>query len=92
AVVFAKHDVVTVDDLPPEVRGAPARPAPVIAGQGPDPALLETLEEVERLHVLRVLEAVRGNRDEAAKVLGISRRTLSRMAQRWTLPDTHTRG
>jgi two-component system response regulator HydG/two-component system response regulator AtoC len=47
---------------------------------------LATLDEVERLHVLRVLEAVGGNREEAARILGISRRTLSRMAQRWTLP------
>jgi two-component system response regulator AtoC len=91
AVVFAKHDVVTVDDLPPEVRRATAAPAAPAGPKAPTEPL-KTLEEVERLHVLRVLEAVGGNRDEAAAILGISRRTLTRMAQRWTLPDTRPRG
>jgi transcriptional regulator of acetoin/glycerol metabolism len=36
--------------------------------------------------VLRVLTALRGNRDETSRILGISRRTLSRMVQRWNLP------
>jgi len=96
AVVFAKHDVVTVDDLPPEVRRTQATPpaaqAAANAGPATPPEPLLPLDEVERLHVLRVLEAVGGNRDEAARILGISRRTLSRMAQRWTLPDTKSRG
>ena len=68
------------------MRSAPA-PAPE-----PARGALLPLEEIDRLHVLRVLEAVGGNREEAARVLGISRRTLSRMAQRWTLPDSRTRG
>ncbi|MBL8112508.1 MAG: sigma-54-dependent Fis family transcriptional regulator [Acidobacteria bacterium] len=39
---------------------------------------LETLEEVERRHVQRVLEASGGNRSEAARLLGIDRKTLAR--------------
>lgn len=35
-----------------------------------------TLEEVERFHIMKVLEAVKGNRTEAARVLGISKPTL----------------
>jgi len=38
---------------------------------------------VERAHVLRVLDAAGGRREVAAKALGISRRTLTRMLQRW---------
>ena len=86
AVVLAAHDVLSADDLPGEVRGTPP-PAPE-----PARGELLPLEEVERVHVLRVLEAAGGNREEAARILGISRRTLSRMAQRWTLPDSRTRG
>jgi two-component system response regulator HydG len=86
AVVLAAHDVLSADDLPSEMRGGPA-PVP-----GPPRGELLPLEEVDRRHVLRVLEAVGGNREEAARILGISRRTLSRMAQRWTLPDSRTRG
>jgi DNA-binding NtrC family response regulator len=35
-----------------------------------------TLEEVERFHIRKVLEAVKNNRTEAARVLGISKPTL----------------
>jgi DNA-binding NtrC family response regulator len=61
--------------------GAPAAPA----APGDDDRL-QSLEEIDRRHVLRVLTAMRGNRDETSRVLGISRRTLSRMIQRWNLP------
>ena len=87
AVVMAAHDVLSADDLPAEIR-RPGAALPTAVDEGP----LLPLEEVDRLHVLRVLAAVSGNREEAARILGISRRTLSRMAQRWTLPDSRTRG
>jgi len=44
---------------------------------------LPTLEEVERRYVEYVLQAVRRNRTRAADVLGIDRRTLYRMAERY---------
>jgi transcriptional regulator with PAS, ATPase and Fis domain len=37
---------------------------------------LPTLSEVEQEHILKVLEAVDGNRSHAARVLGISRQSL----------------
>ncbi|HEY0080348.1 MAG TPA: sigma-54 dependent transcriptional regulator [Pyrinomonadaceae bacterium] len=37
-----------------------------------------TLEEIERRHILRVLEEAGGNRERAAAILGISARTLYR--------------
>jgi DNA-binding NtrC family response regulator len=37
-----------------------------------------TLEELERQHILRVLEETGGNRERAAAILGISARTLYR--------------
>lgn len=39
---------------------------------------LKTLEEVEREHIERVLKETAGNKTEAAKILGIDRRTLLR--------------
>jgi DNA-binding NtrC family response regulator len=44
---------------------------------------LPTLEEVERRYIEHVLQAVRRNRTRAADVLGIDRRTLYRMAERY---------
>ena len=42
-----------------------------------------TLEEVERRHLLRVLKEMKGNKVKTAKILGIDRRTLYRMAERF---------
>ena len=41
------------------------------------------LAEVERRHVLAVVEACRGNRTDAAKILGVDRKTLYRKLQRY---------
>ncbi len=42
-----------------------------------------TLEAVERQHILRVLESVGGNKSEAARHLGVSRKTLTRKLSAW---------
>jgi DNA-binding NtrC family response regulator len=46
-------------------------------------APLTTLEEAERRHILAVLEATGGNRTQAAHILGIERKTLSRKLKRF---------
>jgi len=42
------------------------------------------LQEVERHHTLQVLSATHGNKSEAARQLGISRKTLERKLQAWS--------
>jgi transcriptional regulator of acetoin/glycerol metabolism len=42
-----------------------------------------TLDEIRRRHVIKVLEACGGNRSEAAKILGVDRKTLYRRLRRW---------
>ncbi|UWQ28136.1 sigma-54 dependent transcriptional regulator [Leisingera sp. M523] len=54
---------------------APARPA----------ASILPLEEVERREILQALEAVGGNRSEAARQLGVSRKTIDRKCAAWGL-------
>ena len=44
---------------------------------------LPSLDEIERRYLLHVIEQVGGNRTRAAEVLGIDRRTLYRMAERF---------
>ena len=41
------------------------------------------LEEVERFYTEKALEIAKGNREEAAKILGIAERTLYRKLQEW---------
>jgi DNA-binding NtrC family response regulator len=44
-----------------------------------------TLEEVERRHILAVLHEVGGNREEAARRLGVSRKTIDRKCASWNV-------
>jgi DNA-binding NtrC family response regulator len=44
---------------------------------------LTTLDDLERRYLLHVLDAANGNKTRAAEILGIDRRTLYRMAERF---------
>jgi len=48
-----------------------------------EPPELLPLEEVDRRHVLHVLEACQNNRTWAAKILGLDRKTLYRKLMGW---------
>jgi transcriptional regulator of acetoin/glycerol metabolism len=82
--LLSRDAVIHESDLP----FAPGRtPAADLAGSLF--ADLPSLDEVERRYLLHVLNAVGGNRTRAAEVMGIDRRTLYRMAERFgvTLPE-----
>jgi DNA-binding NtrC family response regulator len=76
ACITAASDVIDVEDLPESLR----RPA---AGARGDMAWRpQTLEEVRRDHIERVLETCQGNRLRAAQMLGIGRTSLYRFLKR----------
>jgi DNA-binding NtrC family response regulator len=77
AQILAEDHAITLDDLPDSVVDA----APLAAAGG-DP---EHLREVERRHVLEVLQEHKGNKVQAARVLGISRRALYRLIAKYGL-------
>jgi len=79
-VVFSRSTVVDVRDLPPTVTPR----APALEKRLFDD--LPTLEEIERRYLVHVLEQGAGNRTRAAEVMGIDRRTLYRMAERFGIP------
>jgi two-component system, NtrC family, response regulator AtoC len=83
AVALAHFEEIQVEDLPDKVRHRSRTPSL----SGHDLPELLTLEEVERRHVLRVLEASNGNRTDAAKMLGLDRKTLYRKLLRWGVGD-----
>jgi two-component system, NtrC family, response regulator AtoC len=84
AVATTRFEEVQVEDLSDKVRAKASR-TPSLSGH--DLPELLTLEEVERRHVLRVLEACNGNRTDAAKMLDLDRKTLYRKLLRWGVGD-----
>ena len=87
SMVVLDHDgVLGLDDVQDgKVIQAPA-PA---AGQAAGPGSLvgRPLAEVERYYAERALELAGGNREEAARMLGIGERTLYRNIQDWKQQD-----
>jgi two-component system response regulator HydG len=77
AVWLARYDQLVLDDLPERVRpSGSARPFGPVDG-------LTSLAELERRHIERVLAHVGGNRTEAARILGLDRKTLYRKLLRY---------
>ncbi|HXN33823.1 MAG TPA: helix-turn-helix domain-containing protein, partial [Polyangiaceae bacterium] len=79
AVALAQYDQLGPDDLPERVREFKSSRITI---ESSDPTELLPMEEVERRYILRVLEAVGGNKTLAAQVLGFDRRTLYRKLDR----------
>jgi DNA-binding NtrC family response regulator len=80
AQILAEGTVIMADDLPDTVTGTPPP-----AGLAPNPAAPFDLEAVERKHVADVLAKMKGNKVQAAKALGISRRALYRLIDKYAL-------
>jgi DNA-binding NtrC family response regulator len=49
----------------------------------------DSLEAVEKRHILAVLAACDGNKSEAGRRLGVSRKTLDRKCHAWGVTDAH---
>jgi DNA-binding NtrC family response regulator len=73
AVILRKAGLIQPVDLPSELQAA--------AGAGPG----RTLEDLERQHILQLLEDCSGNRSRVARILGISRRTVYRKLRQYGL-------
>ena len=87
AVALAAHETLGMEDLPEKLREY--RRSRVLV-ESEDPTDLVSME-VERRYVLRVLEAVGGNKTMAAQVLGFDRRTLYRKLERYEKADDRLR-
>jgi len=73
AVAVTRFEDLVVEDLPERIRNYRASHV-LLAAE--DPAELQTMAEVERRYIARVLELTAGNKTLAAKILGFDRKTL----------------
>jgi DNA-binding NtrC family response regulator len=82
AVLHARGHAIAPEDLPEKLQSAQVR----TAARAPLSALFEDLpplDELERRYLLYILDIAGGNRTRAAEILGIDRRTLYRMIERY---------
>ena len=89
AVTFCNGDLIQPGHLPRRMTEALPDMAPCQPREGEDADTLEdlpTLEQVQQRYVARVMARVDGNKQQAARVLGINRRTL----YRWLDTDRDT--
>jgi DNA-binding NtrC family response regulator len=87
AALHARGSEVQAEELPAKVQTSEVRARLALEGS-PLSAIyadLISLDELERRYLLHVLEATNGNRTRAAEILGIDRRTLYRMAERFQI-------
>ncbi len=84
AVALAAGPRMEARDLPDKVQGY-KRSHIIVASD--DPSELVPMQEVERRYVLRVLEAVGGNKTKAAQVLGFDRKTLYAKIKQYGVDD-----
>lgn len=80
AVALTARELITVEDLPEKIRSH--RPSHLFLASD-DPRDLISLTELERRYIFKVLEAVRGSKTEAARILGLDRKTLYRKLEQY---------
>jgi len=83
-VVVDYDGLLDVDDLPEELAD-PAEPVAAPASQSLTGLVGRSLEEVERMFITETLRVTGGNREEAARILGIGERTLYRKIKEYGL-------
>src|SRR5439155_7544342 len=85
-IVQDQDGVLGMDDLQEgdRLRGFQV---PENAATGPAALVGRPLDEVDRYYTERALELTNGNREEAARLLGIGERTLYRNIQDWKMQD-----
>jgi two-component system response regulator HydG len=86
-VVLDRDGLLDVDDLQdsPILAAVPSGGGTTAAGA--DGLVGRPMAEVERYYIEKTLERTAGNREEAAKLLGIGERTLYRNMQEWKFQD-----
>ena len=80
--ILADDRTIRVSDLPAELVAGPAGHSPCAGQNGVPP---DNLAMVERAHVVEVLRRERGNKARAARALGVNRRSLYRLVEKFAI-------
>ncbi|HHT9134314.1 MAG TPA: sigma-54-dependent transcriptional regulator, partial [Candidatus Avalokitesvara rifleensis] len=81
ATIFCEDGVIKPSDLPPNIQAGHAE-APSAETSGD-----LTLEALEKRHISNTLKHTRGNKNEAARVLGIHRETLYKKIKKFNIEN-----
>jgi two-component system response regulator HydG len=84
AVALTTSDSISPADLPERIRQHRANHIVLDAA---DATSLAPLEQVEQRYILQVLDAVHGNRTQAARILGLDRKTLYRKLKQYGVEE-----
>ena len=81
AKILGEGNQIEVVDLPGEIIRAHTNPSAAVLVDGED-----RLAAIQRAHVVSVLERTKGNKARAARMLGVTRRSLYRLIEKFGLP------
>lgn len=95
AKIMSDDQVIRADHLPPEIRQAsglpavpymqPARTAAPVTRSSLDNITGDNLTELKRAHIVQILEREEYNKARAARALGVSRRKLYRLLEKYKI-------
>lgn len=80
-VIIARSEYLTTEELPPNIR----KIAESETGYDSDVTVGSTIKDMEKEFIARTLVSVAGNRTHAAKILGITRKTLQNKMREYNL-------
>ncbi len=75
AFILCRQSIITIGDLPPEFKGAAGANMLYLAGEG----------QSESEEIIETLEKTHGNKAKAARILGISRKTMYRRMKKYNI-------
>ncbi|MEZ6062202.1 MAG: sigma-54 dependent transcriptional regulator [Planctomycetaceae bacterium] len=92
AQILAEGNEITIDDLPSEIIFS--CPDSAVQSSSSEPVDIAAachstkLEDLERAHIIKILKRENGNKASAARVLGIHRRKLYRLLERYHIGES----
>ena len=88
-MVFCKDQTITIADVPPHILLMDGRMGEIAKD---DMSLPKVIEEMEKEYIIEALNKARWHRENAAKLLGITRKMLGDRITKYNLKEKHPNG